>query len=380
MPADRRQQGDLFYISVKTLDVGERGITACANGFYVNNNVEGQTFNPSPSTRKTVQGKSNPAFSYTLIGCLNQISPQFGKSLEKYINEIMRTESTILMNPSGHVQKWIEFPDQAKTSSKLEELGEFLNPLHGINPQGTRDWNEEYQVVKDFAKDNIVQRAQRDRAQFKIYNDFCEAAVKGVKAIIKGSITPINPNEPEKVQVFVFNSIFFSHLMDQIDNFKDSSAVENTPSWTQGNHDLTGLKSLQMAEIDGLYFIATVIVQYRGRRMLAQSIIPGILNNTDMGTLAEYGSVDDQVTIKSGEQFHALMKQFTEKLFIKTNKVEDKSGNQVEIAGSYEIKGIRGTDKRPYVVDLQGIVPRDANFLGEENHTCLVRQELTLLY
>lgn len=86
--------------------------------------------------------------------------------------------------------------------------------------------------MKDFARDNIIQRAQRDRAQYKIYNDFCEAAIKGVKAIVKGSITPINPNEPEKVQVFVFNSIFFSHLIDQMDNFKDSSSAENTPSWT----------------------------------------------------------------------------------------------------------------------------------------------------
>jgi hypothetical protein len=32
--------------------------------------------------------------------------------------------------------------------------------------------------------------------------------------------------------------------------------------------------------------------------------------------------------------------------------VEDKSGKQVEIAGSVEVKGIRGTDKRPYLVDL----------------------------
>jgi protein TIF31 len=152
-----------------------------------------------------------------------------------------------------------EDPKQ-EASSKLDEIGEFLNPLHGINPQGTRDWNEEYQVVKDFPKDNIIQRAQRDRAYHKIYNDFCEAAVKGVKAIIKGSITAINPNEAEKAQVFVFNSIFFSHLVDQMEDFKDSSGTENTPSWTQGNHDLTGLKSLQMTEIDGLYFIATAIV------------------------------------------------------------------------------------------------------------------------
>jgi len=54
--------------------------------------------------------------------------------------------------------------------------------------------------------------------------------------------------------------------------------------------------------------------------------------------------------------------------------------NEVEIAGCVEIKGIRGTDKRCYIVDLQGMTPRDANYLGEENHTCLVRPELLNIY
>mgnify|MGYP005727919047 CR=1 FL=1 len=45
-----------------------------------------------------------------------------------------------------------------------------------------------------------------------------------------------------------------------------------------------------------------------------------------------------------------------------------------------EIKGIRGTDKRCYVVDLQGMTPRDANYMGDEYHTCLIRQELITIY
>jgi len=44
------------------------------------------------------------------------------------------------------------------------------------------------------------------------------------------------------------------------------------------------------------------------------------------------------------------------------------------------MKGIRGTDKRCYIVDLQGMTPRDANYPGEENHTCLVRHELLPIY
>ena len=55
----------------------------------------------------------------------------------------------------------------------------------------------------------------------------------------------------------------------------------------------------------------------------------------------------------------------------------------MEIAGSIEVKGIRGSDRRNYIVDLQGLVPRDANYIGEEGddfHTCLVRPELINLF
>ena len=44
------------------------------------------------------------------------------------------------------------------------------------------------------------------------------------------------------------------------------------------------------------------------------------------------------------------------------------------------MKGIKGSDRRNYIVDLQGLVPRDANYIGEENHTCLVRPELLNLF
>jgi len=74
------------------------------------------------------------------------------------------------------------------------------------------------------------------------------------------------------------------------------------------------------------------------------------------------------------------MKKVCEHLNIKVVKVIDGIGKEVEIAGSVEVKGIKGTDKRNYIVDLQGLTPRDANFLGEEYHTCLLRPELLLIF
>lgn len=71
-----------------------------------------------------------------------------------------------------------------------------------------------------------------------------------------------------------------------------------------------------------------------------------------MQSLAEYGTVDDQKTIHSNENFHKMMKIVAEKMNIQVNKVFDGEGKEVEIAGCVEIKGIKGTDKRCYIVDL----------------------------
>ena len=90
VPSYRRMVGDLFYLVVKTVDAGEYGITCNVNGFFRNDNVERQHFSPGPSTSRA------PCYSYTLVGCLYQLSPSFGKNLEKYFNSILATEPYFL--------------------------------------------------------------------------------------------------------------------------------------------------------------------------------------------------------------------------------------------------------------------------------------------
>ena len=106
VPASRKLAGDLFYLTVKTADSGERGITCCVNGFYVNDSVEKGVFSPGPSQRKTQAGKPTASYSYTLIGCLNQISVSFGKNMQKYINQILNTEQYFLTKPNLPVYEW----------------------------------------------------------------------------------------------------------------------------------------------------------------------------------------------------------------------------------------------------------------------------------
>jgi protein TIF31 len=46
---------------------------------------------------------------------------------------------------------------------------------------------------------------QKDRAVAKVYGDFLEAGTKGATAIVEGKIMPLNPNEPMKQHVYVYN-------------------------------------------------------------------------------------------------------------------------------------------------------------------------------
>jgi len=134
-----------------------------------------------------------------------------------------------------------------------------------------------------------------------VYQDFVDAAITGAKAIIEGKLTSLNPNEPVKQHVYVYNHIFFSYAVDTPLSYKDLTSSDQFPSFTQANHDIKGLQMLQGIDVPELHHLATCLVDFKGSRMICQSIIPGILNNSDLSSLAEYGTVDDKKTIVASE-------------------------------------------------------------------------------
>lgn len=57
------------------------------------------------------------------------------------------------------------------------------------------------------------------------------------------------------------------------------------------------------------------------------------------------------------------MKHLMGKMGLKTvNVIEKSTLTEKEIPGSPEIKGVRGTDKRQYLLDLVKLNPRDGNY------------------
>lgn len=62
----------------------------------------------------------------------------------------------------------------------------------------------------------------------------------------------------------MYNYIFFSFAVDLIDSFHDLTSTDNNPSFTQANHDMMGLRALQILDIEGLHILATALVNYKG--------------------------------------------------------------------------------------------------------------------
>ena len=155
---------------------------------------------------------------------------------------IIKTEPYFITPITHKVESWITSEDSRPIRvSNLDGISQTTAPLHGFDPKINREWNEEFQVLRLSSSDNFLLRIQKERAQIKIYQDFVDAASKGAQAIIEGKLMSLNPNEPVRQHVYVYNHIFFSYAIDTPLSNHDLTASDQFPSFTQANHDIKGL-------------------------------------------------------------------------------------------------------------------------------------------
>jgi protein TIF31 len=76
-----------------------------------------------------------------------------------------------------------------------------------------------------------------------------------------------------RVHMYIWNNMFFSLGFDVKEHYKDfggDAAAHAAPT-----NDLQGVRALNTLDLDGLHTLGTVVVDYRGMRVTAQSIVPG---------------------------------------------------------------------------------------------------------
>lgn len=109
-----------------------------------------------------------------------------------------------------------------------------------------------------------------------------------------------------------------------------------------------------------------MVIDYRGYRVTAQSIIPGILEREQEQSVV-YGSVDFGKTVITHPKYLELLNKASPQLKVLPHKVLNDKNEEVELCSSVECKGIIGNDGRHYILDLLRTFPPDVNFLKLEN-------------
>ncbi|GBG58709.1 hypothetical protein CBR_g110 [Chara braunii] len=433
VPGYRRLQGDILYLDVVTLEGKKLCITAHQRGFFVNKTTA-SVLNPEPASPRLE--------ATTLVGLLKKASDKFAAGFADVWEKKSAGHQFENMQLSLPPNPWLGATPPAAHVRDVARAEEALLTPYGTDVTGIqRDWNEELQSCRELPRESLQDRIIRDRALYKVTSDFVEAAVKGAKAVVGHSITPINPTDPERFHMYVHNGIFFSFAVDgdfvMIQQLReeelkqkqqaepnadakevtgdgekleaevvssegpvgegtspaDGSAVDALPSgakqagsnplvlegeqatYASANNDLKGTRAFNTADVSGLYTLAMAIVDYRGYRVVAQSIIPGILYGDKSASLL-YGSVDGGKKIAWNEKFHVKMCEVGKLLHIAEHSVEDGSGKSVKLCGPVECKGIVGSDDRHYILDLMRTSPRDNHYTGPNSRLCVLRPEL----
>ncbi|XP_056675616.1 clustered mitochondria protein homolog isoform X2 [Monodelphis domestica] len=382
-PGNRKMHGDLMYLFVITAEDRHVSITASTRGFYLNQSTA-YNFNPKPASPRFL--------SHSLVELLNQISPTFKKHFSLLQKKRVQRHPFERIATPFQVYSWTAPQvEHAMDCVRAEDAYTSRLGYEEHIPGQTRDWNEELQTTRELPRKNLPERLLRERAIFKVHSDFTAAATRGAMAVIDGNVMAINPSEETKMQMFIWNNIFFSLGFDVRDHYKDFGG--DVAAYVAPTNDLNGVRTYNAVDVEGLYTLGTVVIDYRGYRVTAQSIIPGILEREQEQSVI-YGSIDFGKTVVSHPRYLELLEKTSRPLKIQRHRVLNDRDEEVELCSSVECKGIIGNDGRHYILDLLRTFPPDLNFLpvaGEElpedcrragfpkshrHKLCCLRQEL----
>jgi protein TIF31 len=402
-PPHRRTQGDLLYIQFTSLEGDLYHITGHIKGFYVSRSTN-QKFDPTPKSPQKLPTQS-------LLTLLQSLSPQFSNTFATLHSTDANTE--ILSDaPLGNalpafpwlVQPTLPFADPIRTQKPwLESLAEGQGNL--------RDWNDEIQSTRSLPSTGVRERLIRERLLQKSLADFAACATYAAMLVRRGELLPLDPI-PENHDghaaghgetigtMWHYNNVFLSLGADDVvGSFEEEGGGE--ASRVAVGKDVIGVQKVNSLLLEaqsegdkdtGLCTLGTVIVDYLGERLVAQSVVPGIFQQAPETSKEEegasagahrivYGAVDNAEKIYADTEFDEKFAKLMDKLHIKRhdvwevpkkpkNETDGVNGEEIlrqkrTICTSLETKGLRGADGRKYVLDLYKLTPLDVVFIEE---------------
>ncbi|OCK75085.1 hypothetical protein K432DRAFT_429645 [Lepidopterella palustris CBS 459.81] len=361
-PYHLRAKGHLLYLQITTNENDQYQITAHVGGFYVNKSSNTK-FDPFP--RAAPKNYS----AHSLLNLLSIISPSFDSSFKSLLEYNAKKDLLTMFQLSNAIpaNPWMVPPPTSSLTTHQPDITRTQESylISGVeNTDTLRDWNEEFQSTREMPKEAVQDRVFRERLTSKLFADYNDAATRGAMLVARGEVAPLNPTEGRDAQIFVYNNIFFSFGADGVGTFSTDGGDEAARVAT--GKDVIGVKAVNNLDIQGLFTPGTVVVDYLGKRIVGQSIVPGIFKQREPGEhQIDYGGVEGKDVVADDETFAPLFEQVSKLLRIKKHPVWDKEGVRHELEGSVETKGLIGTDGRKYALDLYRVTPLDISWLEQ---------------
>lgn len=369
VPSYQKVKGDLLYITLQTLENETFNITCHLSGFFVNRS---STVNFNPAIKLNENGKVYK--DYLLINLVDSLSPSFSKRIQE--NDLMLSSS------SKHPESYLIPSNSLMSSPWIVNPSNFVNqpdasrsqlPLisYGVDGAGfVKEWNEDFQAIRELPNSTINERILREKLLMKSLHEFNKVATETAINVIQGNVSPLNPNEPREFHIYLRNGIFYSLGVNATGAF-DTTGGNEAARYTSSK-DLAAIKLLNRIDSRGIYNLVTCIVDYMGQRVICQAPVPGILdsshdeeNEDEPVDKVCYGLSTDGSKILSDSSFENVLKPIAEAFHLKPHQVSlsDEVRSENDLVISKDIKGVRGTDDRKYIIDLYRSTPLDIEFI-----------------
>lgn len=361
-PHQLRQKGHLLYLQLTTNEGEQFQVTSHVSGFFVNKSSNSK-FDPFPKPAP------RNAAAHSLFSLISNLSPSFSGFFQALLESNNKRDplSNFQITNAIPYSPWLVSTTASSLAAHQPDFTRTQETylVSGIeNTETLRDWNEEIQSTRELPRDAVHDRVFRERLNSKILAEFNEAAARGAVLVARGEVPPLNPTEGHDAQIFVYNNIFYSYGADGVGTFTADGGDE--AARVAVGKDVFGVKAVNQLDISGLSTPGTIIVDYLGKRLVAQSIVPGIFKQREPEEhQVDYGGVDSRHVVTENEAFVPTFSKVSKALKVKKHAVWDKEGKKHVLEASVETKGLLGTDGRKYILDLYRLTPLDITWLEE---------------
>lgn len=365
----QRAKGDLIYLTLTTLESETFSVTCHASGFFVSR-LSNANFDPSVKVNEKGVAHRDYAF-YNLV---SQLSPTFSQTLDSNRAALAEysqfPETYLIPTQIPKLYPWKVDAETVKAAS-IPDLSRAQLPILSSGVDGAdvvKDWNDEFQGIKEFPRGTFNERLLRDKLIAKYIHDFSQTAVSTACDIVRGNVAPLNPQEPRDKHIFLRNNIFYSFGVNAT-GAHDLTGGDEAARYCFSK-DIAAVRLLNRVDADSVCNLLSCVVDFLGERVVCQAPVPGIFaDHVDAeGNPADkvaYGYLIESDTVHADKDFETILKPVAEAFHLKPHSVELASGSKAEspLLTSKDIKGIKGTDGRKYVIDLYRTTPLDIEFI-----------------